>query len=56
MICEVAYRLKRKGIRELKDLKGRKIGSLAGSSADVFVCQVLGSRMTSIPLLGAMRV
>jgi ABC-type nitrate/sulfonate/bicarbonate transport system substrate-binding protein len=46
VICEVAYRIvadKRKGIKELKDLKGKKIGSFKGSSASVFVHNMLSS-------------
>jgi ABC-type nitrate/sulfonate/bicarbonate transport system substrate-binding protein len=46
VICEVAYRIvadKRKGIKELKDLRGKKIGSFKGSSAAVFVHNMMSS-------------
>ncbi|KAF2845401.1 hypothetical protein T440DRAFT_460350 [Plenodomus tracheiphilus IPT5] len=46
IICEVAYRIvadKRKGIATLADLKGKKIGSLKGTSAGVFVHNMMSS-------------
>jgi hypothetical protein len=46
IICEVAYRLvadKRKGITQLSDLKGKKIGTIGSSSASVFVHNMLSS-------------
>lgn len=46
VICEVAYRIiadKRKGIRQLSDLKGKTIATFAGSSASVFVHNMMSS-------------
>jgi ABC-type nitrate/sulfonate/bicarbonate transport system substrate-binding protein len=45
-ICEVPYRLvanKAGGIRILADLKGKKIGTLKGTSAEIFVQRMLAS-------------
>lgn len=46
VICEVAYRIvadRRRGITTLKDLKGKKIGTIKGTSAGVFVHDLLSS-------------
>ncbi|KAF2865767.1 hypothetical protein BDV95DRAFT_632148 [Massariosphaeria phaeospora] len=46
IICEVGYRLvanKAAGITSLRDLKGKKIGTLPGTSAGVFVAKMLAS-------------
>lgn len=46
IISEVAYRIvadKRKGIGRLSDLKGKKIGSMKGTSAGVFIHNMLSS-------------
>lgn len=46
VIVEVAYRLvanKAAGIKTLADLKGKRIGTIPGSSAEVFVQTLLGS-------------
>jgi hypothetical protein len=46
IICEVAYRIvadKRKGITQLSDLKGKKIGTIGSSSASVFIHNMLSS-------------
>jgi ABC-type nitrate/sulfonate/bicarbonate transport system substrate-binding protein len=46
VICEVAYRIvadKRKEVKTLADLKGKKIGTFKGSSASVFVHNMLSS-------------
>ncbi|KAF2464389.1 periplasmic binding protein-like II [Lindgomyces ingoldianus] len=46
VVCEVAYRIvanKASGITKLEDLKGKKIGTMAGTSAGVFVSKMLGS-------------
>jgi ABC-type nitrate/sulfonate/bicarbonate transport system substrate-binding protein len=46
VICEVPYRLianKQKGIAKLADLKGKKIGTVKGSSAGVFVHNMMSS-------------
>ncbi|CAO2654320.1 Nn.00g110530.m01.CDS01 [Neocucurbitaria sp. VM-36] len=44
IICEVGYRIvaeRSKGIKSLADLKGKKIGSIKGSSAGVFVDKMM---------------
>lgn len=44
IVCEVAYRLvadRSKGIKTLTDLKGKKIGSIQSSSANVFVDKMM---------------
>ena len=44
IICEVGYRIvadRSKGIKSLADLKGKKIGSIKGSSAAVFVDKMM---------------
>lgn len=46
VICEAGYRIvanKAAGINSLADLKGKKIGSIQGSSAGVFVAKLLSS-------------
>jgi ABC-type nitrate/sulfonate/bicarbonate transport system substrate-binding protein len=46
MICEAHYRIvanKAAGINKLEDLKGKKIGTIAGTSAGVFVSRMLAS-------------
>lgn len=46
VICEVAYRLVAdgsKGIKTLADLKGKKVGSMKGTSAGYFVSKLLGT-------------
>lgn len=46
VICEVAYRLvanKASGINTLADLKGKRIGTMSGTSAGVFVDRMLAS-------------
>ncbi|ORY10504.1 hypothetical protein BCR34DRAFT_566787 [Clohesyomyces aquaticus] len=46
VICEVAYRIvanKASGITKLEDLKGKKIGTISSSSAQVFVNRMLSS-------------
>tara|TARA_R110002003_G_scaffold433_11_gene19785 strand:- start:9856 stop:10725 length:870 start_codon:yes stop_codon:yes gene_type:complete len=46
IICEVAYRIvadKRKGFTKLSDLKGKKIGTFQGTSAAVFIHNMLTS-------------
>ena len=46
IICEVAYRLvadKSAGIKTLADLKGKKVGSIPGTSAGYFVTKLLGT-------------
>jgi TRAP-type uncharacterized transport system substrate-binding protein len=46
IICEVGYRIvadKRKGISTLKDLKGKHIGTIGGSSAAVFIHNMMTS-------------
>lgn len=46
VICEVAYRIvadKRKGITQLSDLKGKKIGTIPNSSASVFIHNMMTS-------------
>ncbi|EAT89608.2 hypothetical protein HBH56_017100 [Parastagonospora nodorum] len=46
IICEVSYRIvadKRKGITNLSDLKGKKIGTIRGTSAVVFIHNMLTS-------------
>ncbi|KAF2822798.1 hypothetical protein CC86DRAFT_72112 [Ophiobolus disseminans] len=46
IVCEVAYRIvadKRKGITKLADLKGKKIGTFSGTSASVFVHNMMAT-------------
>lgn len=46
IIVEVTYRLvanKAAGIKTLADFKGKRIGTIAGTSAEVFIRQLLGS-------------
>lgn len=46
IICEVPYRIvadRSKGIKKLEDLKGKKIGDVKGSSAQVFVDKMMRS-------------
>jgi ABC-type nitrate/sulfonate/bicarbonate transport system substrate-binding protein len=46
VICEVPYRIvanKASGIKKLSDLKGKRVGTLAGTSAGVFVHTLLTS-------------
>lgn len=46
IICEVAYRIvanKASGITTLADLKGKKIGTMSGTSAGVFVSRMLAT-------------
>lgn len=46
IICEVAYRIvadRSKGINGLRDLKGKKIGSMSGTSGAVFIHNMMGS-------------
>lgn len=46
IICEVAYRIvasKASGIKTLADLKGKKIGTMSGTSANVFVSRMMNS-------------
>ncbi|KAF2639901.1 periplasmic binding protein-like II [Massarina eburnea CBS 473.64] len=46
VICEVPYRIvanKASGIKTLSDLKGKKIGTIAGTSANVFIQRMLAS-------------
>ncbi|KAH7390722.1 hypothetical protein BKA66DRAFT_510769 [Pyrenochaeta sp. MPI-SDFR-AT-0127] len=46
IICEVAYRIvadRSKGINELKDLEGKNIGSIRGTSAAVFIHNMMSS-------------
>ncbi|KAH8893897.1 periplasmic binding protein-like II [Thozetella sp. PMI_491] len=46
IICEVAYRIvadKSAGIKTLADLKGKKVGSMPGTSAGYFVNKFLGT-------------
>ncbi len=46
VICEAAYRIvadKSAGIKSLPDLKGKKVGSMPGTSAGYFVTKLLGT-------------
>jgi ABC-type nitrate/sulfonate/bicarbonate transport system substrate-binding protein len=46
IICEVPYRIvanKNKGISKLADLKGKKIGTVKGTSAGVFIHNMMAS-------------
>ncbi|KAH7117697.1 hypothetical protein B0J11DRAFT_441862 [Dendryphion nanum] len=46
MICEARYRIvanKAAGINKLSDLKGKKVGTMSGTSAGVFVSRLLAS-------------
>jgi ABC-type amino acid transport substrate-binding protein len=46
IICEASYRIvadKRKGITRLADLKGKKIGTIQGTSAAIFIHNMLSS-------------
>ncbi|KAF2016789.1 periplasmic binding protein-like II [Aaosphaeria arxii CBS 175.79] len=46
MICEASYRIvanKKSGIKDLKDLKGKKIGTIPGTSAGVFISRMMNS-------------
>jgi ABC-type nitrate/sulfonate/bicarbonate transport system substrate-binding protein len=46
IICEASYRIvadKRKGITKLADLKGKKIGTIQGTSAAIFIHNMMNS-------------